>query len=75
MKIYEERICRQRQSRKIKCRSLSKSDLFAFLADQGIQHIFTAFLTIAILVFMNARSMIVDFKGLDFQWGFSLRGF
>jgi len=40
-----------------------------FLAEQGIQHIFTAFLTIAILVFMNARSMIVDFKGQKFPMG------
>ena len=40
-----------------------------FLAEQGIQHIFTAFLTIAILVFMNARAMIVDFKGKKFPMG------
>ena len=40
-----------------------------FLAEQGIQHIFTLFLTIAILVFMNARSMIVDFKGQKFPMG------
>lgn len=40
-----------------------------FLAEQGIQHIFTAFLTIAILVFMNARSMIVDFKEHKFPMG------
>ena len=40
-----------------------------FLAEQGIQHVFTAFLTIAILVFMNARSMIVDFKGQKFPMG------
>lgn len=40
-----------------------------FLAEQGIQHIFTAFLTITILVFMNARSMIVDFKEYKFPMG------
>ncbi|TAN58284.1 hypothetical protein EPN15_01580 [Patescibacteria group bacterium] len=40
-----------------------------FLAEQGIQHIFTLFLTIAILVFMNARAMIVDFKGKKFPMG------
>lgn len=45
-----------------------------FLAEQGIQHIFTVFLTITILVFMNARSMIVDFKGLRFPMGIFAAG-
>lgn len=45
-----------------------------FLSEQGIQHIFTAFLTITILVFMNARSMIVDFKGLKFPMGIFAAG-
>lgn len=45
-----------------------------FLAEQGIQHIFTAFLTIAILVFMNARSMIVDFKEYKFPMGIFASG-
>lgn len=45
-----------------------------FLSEQGIQHIFTAFLTIAILVFMNARSMIVDFKGQKFPMGIFASG-
>lgn len=67
LKIYEEPDLPETSTAQKNLPLLASIGSFSrFLYEQGIQHIFTVFLAIAILVFMSARSMIIDFKDHKF---------